>query len=63
MAAQGKVSFVPIVSKIGDLKNYYGHREIEGSGQVITDDLNRQIKVNNEIVFVMLNSAKYLMKS
>lgn len=58
-----QVIFVPIVSKIGDHKGYFGHREIEGNGQVIVDEHNRPIKVNNEIDFVMLNSAKILIKS
>ena len=58
-----KVVFVPIVSKIGDLNGYFGHREIEGNGQAITDGMNQHIKVNNEIDCVMLNSAKYLIKS
>jgi len=53
------VSFVPVVSKIGNLRTFYGHREIEGNNNLI----NNEIILDNEIDFVMLNYSKILLKS
>ena len=58
-----KVQFIPIVEKISDLKYYHGHKEIDANGAVASDLFGQPLNVSNEIVFVMLNNHKILLKS
>ena len=59
----GIVEFIPTVAKIGQLNTFYGHKEIKGGGHTVLDQDMRPLKLDNEIVFVMLNSNKILLKS
>ena len=54
----GRVEFVPIVEKIGDLDGFYAHREIDAKGQEVYNEHGEQLKVNNENVFVIMNNEK-----
>ncbi|MFD1061748.1 M14 metallopeptidase family protein [Winogradskyella litorisediminis] len=58
-----EVKFIPIVEKIEKLDGYFGHKIIEGNQQVITDEVGQSLELGNEIVFVMLNYRKILLKS
>ncbi|TCK69220.1 murein tripeptide amidase MpaA [Winogradskyella wandonensis] len=57
------INFVPIVEKIGRLNNYYAHKEIFGNGELVLNEKNQPLEITNEIVFVMLNNRKILIKS
>jgi len=61
--ATNKVEFVPIVETISNLNHYKGHKEIHADGHVVLNHLNKPLKVADEIVFVMLNNHKILLKS
>lgn len=61
----GKIIFLPRVEKIGNLKGYYGHKEIEGLGQKIDgipkknielNDIIDRIHINNEIFTIDLTN-------
>ena len=54
----GRVEFVPIVEKIGDLDGFYAQREIDAKGQEVYNEHGEQLKVNNENVFVIMNNEK-----
>ncbi|SHH56503.1 M14 family metallopeptidase [Winogradskyella jejuensis] len=57
------INFVPIVEKIENLDEYFAHYEIDAKGHLVLDEKNLPLKVANEIVFVMLNNRKILIKS
>lgn len=56
------INFVPKVLKIENLNKFYGHKEIDAKGALVLNEKNDLLKVTDEIVFVMLNSEKYLIK-
>ena len=57
-----KLDFVPIVEVISDLSQFFGHREIDANGMLVTSVNNSTLKVTNEIDFVMLNNEKIALK-
>ena len=59
----GVVKFVPYVEKIAKMDNYFAHNEIDANGSIVADQNNNPLEVANEIVFVMLNNCKILIKS
>lgn len=52
------IEFLPIVAKIGNLQNFYGHKNIDGSGRLITNPFDKKIELGSENVFVKLNNEK-----
>ena len=59
----GVVKFVPFVENIGNLNKYFAHKEIKGNGSVIKNHNYELLKLDIEIVFVMLGNIKTLIKS
>ena len=57
------IKFIPFVEKIENLDGYFAHNEIDANGNVVLDQSKKEIQVANEIVFVMLNNCKTLIKS
>lgn len=57
------IDFVPYVEKIGNLDSYFGHREIDANNGIVCDQENNTLEVGREIVFVVLNNRKILIKS
>ena len=57
------VKFIPFVEKVENLENYFAHNNIDAKGALVLDQDNNAIEVSNEIVFVMLNNRKILIKS
>jgi hypothetical protein len=56
-----EVIFIPIVKKIGDLTNYYAHRQIDGNGSVVLAINNDELKIDSANVFVKLNNEKIVL--
>ena len=54
----GKISFIPSVEKIGDLKGFFGHSVIEAHGLAVYNDDGQPLKVDSANVFVMLKNEK-----
>lgn len=54
----GKVRFVPKIEKIENLDFYYGHKEINASGDLVLRDDFSPVKLNDEIDFVIKNNKK-----
>ncbi|WP_299116685.1 M14 family zinc carboxypeptidase [uncultured Winogradskyella sp.] len=57
------IAFISYVEKIEKLNNYFAHNEIDANGAMTSDQNNDVIEIGNEIVFVMLNNRKILIKS
>lgn len=57
------IDFVPKVIKIENLKRFYAHKEIDAKGALVLNEKNECLKVTDEIVFVLLNNKKILIKS
>lgn len=56
------IEFIPKIEKISDLKNFYGHREINADGnEVMTIDL-QLIEEGFEIDFVLINNQRISLK-
>ena len=60
--SHGSLNFVPVVSKIGNLKEFYGHREIEAKGSKVFAVNKSEIRINSEIDFVMINNENFALK-
>lgn len=60
--SNGVLDFVPMVAKIGDLKEFYGHREIDAQGAQVFAADNIGVKIDSEIDFVILNNEKFALK-
>ena len=60
--ADGILNFVPVVSKIGNLKEFYGHCEIDAKGLKGLKVDKSDIRINSEIDFVMINNEKFALK-
>jgi hypothetical protein len=59
---EGRVEFIPIVEKIGDLGDYFGHREIDAQNhEVLTHDF-KPIPTAYENDFVLINTKKFSLK-
>ncbi|MDO1500668.1 M14 family metallopeptidase [Winogradskyella maritima] len=61
--AHKQIDFIPKVAQIGNLQNHFGHKEFERKGGLILSEYGDKLSVDNEIVFVTLNSEKILIKS
>ena len=60
---KGKVEFKPIVEAISNLDNYYGHKEIDAERNYVRNSKNEELKIANEIDFVLLNNRKIVLKA
>ena len=59
----GKLEFIPIVQEISNLENFYGHKEIDALGHYVKTSKNMDLKIDNEIDFVLLNNHKIALKA
>lgn len=59
---KGKIEFIPVIEAITNLDNYFGHQEINANGKLLSASKNLEIKITNEIDFVMLNNEKIVLK-
>ncbi|MBV7268164.1 M14 family metallopeptidase [Winogradskyella luteola] len=58
----GKIEFVPIVEVISNFEGYFGHREIDAKGNLLITSEKSELKVTNEIDFVVINNEKIALK-
>ena len=58
-----KIEFIPVVESISKLNGYFGHNEIDAKGGLVSTTENSDIKVTNEIDFVLINNEKISLKS
>ncbi|WP_241657674.1 M14 family zinc carboxypeptidase [Hyunsoonleella pacifica] len=54
----GKIEFVPIFQKRGELLDSFAHREIDAKGAIISTVDNKVLELNSENVFVKLNTKE-----
>ncbi|MGJ8593049.1 MAG: M14 family zinc carboxypeptidase [Aquaticitalea sp.] len=54
-----RIQFIPIVDKIGDMSNFFGHKEIDANGSKVSTFDNEIIYEGYENVFVLLNNEKF----
>ena len=57
--SDGKIRFIPKVAAISDLKDFYGHLEINAKGYIVMPNEDKVLKVGNEIDFVEINNEKF----
>ena len=60
---ENRIDFVPYVAKTGNLDSYFGHKEIDANNSIVISQENNTLQEGCEIVFVMLNNRKILIKS
>ncbi len=60
---ENSIDFVPYVEKLGNLDSYFGHKEIDANNSIVISQENNTLQEGCEIVFVMLNNRKILIKS
>ncbi|MFC0605729.1 M14 family metallopeptidase [Winogradskyella pulchriflava] len=58
----GKVAFIPVIESISDLKNHFGHKEIDAKGGIVKSVENSVLKTTYEIDFVLVNNEKIALK-
>lgn len=59
---EGMVYFLPIVKKISDLSDFYGHKEIDANYNRVLDINNNPIKVGFANDFVFINNELFSLK-
>lgn len=57
-----KLMFIPKIEAISTLNNKFGHREINANGLMINTKENIELKVGNEIDFVIINNEEISLK-
>lgn len=55
---RGKIIFKPKVEKIGDLSEFFGHKEINAKGDLVRTNTNESIYEGYENVLVLINNEK-----
>ena len=55
---ENQICFTAYVSQIGDLENYFGHREYDAKGALYTDDFDNIPKLNQKADFYLNNTIK-----
>ncbi|NRB58904.1 MAG: peptidase M14 [Winogradskyella sp.] len=58
----GNIDFIPKIESISKLDNFFGHKEIDAKGNIVSNSKNEALKVTNEIDFVLINNEKLLLK-
>jgi Zinc carboxypeptidase len=59
---ENKIEFAPVINKISDLSEHYGHKEINAKkSRVLLPNLS-ELKVGFENDFVLINNIKYSLK-
>ncbi len=56
-----KIEFIPTVDKIDNLEGFYGHLEIDASGNEVIGEDGELLKIASENVFVIIKSEKILL--
>ncbi|NRD20166.1 DUF2817 domain-containing protein [Winogradskyella eckloniae] len=52
------IQFIPVVEAISNLDHKYGHKEISGNGKIVRTLADDELKIGNEIDFVLLNNER-----
>ncbi|XCF05127.1 M14 family zinc carboxypeptidase [Tamlana crocina] len=55
---EGRIQFIPKVVEIGDLNNFFGHKEIDVQGNEVKTVTGELLKIDSENVFVMIKNKK-----
>lgn len=58
---QNRVVFIPKIEKISDLSSFFGHKEIDANGELVTAHVNDVLKVGFAIDFVLIINEKYML--
>ncbi|WP_299100178.1 M14 family zinc carboxypeptidase [uncultured Winogradskyella sp.] len=58
-----KVCFIPKIVQISKLESKFGHKEIEANGNTVKTISNTELKLGNEIDFVLLNNERISLNS
>lgn len=58
-----QILFVPVLTKIGDLSNYYAHKQIDARGGLVSSINNEDLETGYENVCVKLNNEKIVLFS
>lgn len=59
----GKIIFVPVLAKMGDLSNYYTHKLIDARGGLVSSVNTHNLEIGYENVCVKLNNEKIVLFS
>ncbi len=59
----GKIIFVPVLTKMGDLSNYYTHKLIDAKGGLVSSVSENNLVIGYENVCVKLNNEKIVLFS
>lgn len=58
---KNELKFIPQVKKIGELHNFFGHREFEGKGKIVTINSSEEIQLGIDIQQISLNNEDFFM--
>ncbi len=56
-----QIQFIPVLAKIGDLSNYYAHKQIDAKGGLVSTDDSKKLEIGYENVCVKLNNEKIVL--
>ncbi|MDR6302146.1 M14 family zinc carboxypeptidase [Mesonia maritima] len=56
-----ELKFIPQVKKIGELHNFFGHREFEGKGKIVRVNSSEEIQLGIDIQQISLNNEDFFM--
>lgn len=59
---ENSIKFVPVINKISDLSEYFGHKEIDANNNCVSSPNSLELKAGFENDFVLINSIEYLLK-
>lgn len=60
---EGKIKFVPVVEKIGNLNSFYGHKEVDAKGDMVTTADGQPLFAGFENDFVLMKNEKLSLKA
>ena len=55
---ENKIHFIPIIKKIGNLKDFYAHNTLNANGNKVLSASNEMLKIDSENDFVIVNNMK-----
>lgn len=56
------IQFVPVVDKISDLNSFFGHKEVDANGCVVSMSSKKDLFEGHENDFVLLNNEQFSLK-
>ncbi len=55
---KNEINFIPVVKKIENLQNFYGHKEINAKGHIVFNALKKQLTLGSIVHYVIIGHDK-----